>query len=235
MLVYKYRGGDSNIFSRDLEAIENNEFYSASIQDLNDPCEGITDTRRIQEPLRFIGRKIGMGKKEDFDMLDSNTNEVLSIDRSRGIYSLSKNHLDELLWAHYANSHKGFCLAYDLDKLLLNIGCKYYYSDNVKYKKSPPKVGFFDMFNAKEKRMIAKYGFCKSKRWEYEQEFRIITKNIGLHSYSSNALKGIYFGYKMEDRQKEIVIAKLKNRELDYYQIKLEKSSYKLISQKYYQ
>lgn len=232
MLVYKYRGGDGNIFSRDLDAIENNKFFAASIQHLNDPCEGITDTRRVQRPLRFIGRKVGMKEKEHFDMLDSNTNEVLSIDRSRGIYSLSKNHLDELLWAHYANSHKGFCLAFDLEQLLANIGCENYYSGNVKYKKSPPQVGLFDMLNPKEKRMITKYGFYKSKRWEYEQEYRIITKNIGLHSYSSNALKGIYFGYKMEDQQKEEIIAKFQNRKMNYYQIKLEKSSYKFISEK---
>jgi len=35
-----------------------------------------------------------------------------------GIFSLSKKYDDELLWAHYANSHKGFCIEYDLEILL---------------------------------------------------------------------------------------------------------------------
>lgn len=26
----------------------------------------------------------------------------------------------ELMWAHYANSHKGFCIEFDLDKMLQN-------------------------------------------------------------------------------------------------------------------
>ena len=36
-----------------------------------------------------------------------------------GIYSLSRTPLDELMWAHYGNSHASFCIEYDLDRLIL--------------------------------------------------------------------------------------------------------------------
>lgn len=161
MLVYKYRGGDSNMIERDLNALEQNKFYVASIKDLNDPCEGITDTRRIQKPLKWVAKRIGMRYEEEFGLISSNTEKVLSIDSSKGIYSLSKTFLDELLWAHYANSHKGFCIEYDLEQLLGNLTSGEYYSASVKYQNRPPKIGVLETLNYKEKRMMIKYGYYK--------------------------------------------------------------------------
>ena len=46
MLVYKYRSGST----RDIEALMNNQFYSASIESLNDVHEGkiIIDNQEIE-------------------------------------------------------------------------------------------------------------------------------------------------------------------------------------------
>ena len=118
MLVYKYRSGTNN----DLKALENNQYWSSSIEQLNDPCEAITDTKKVKKILNYIGQKVGIKDKEDLKLINDNTDEVLSLDNKMGIYSLSKTPLDELLWAHYANSHKGFCIEYDLDVLLKNDG-----------------------------------------------------------------------------------------------------------------
>src|SRR5690606_33927290 len=118
MLVYKYRSGTDN----DLKALEYNQFWSSSIEQLNDPCEAITDTKRIKKFLNYIGKKVGVKTCDDFNLINQNTDEVLSMDNKMGIYSLSKTPLDELLWAHYANSHKGFCIGYDIDVLLKNDG-----------------------------------------------------------------------------------------------------------------
>jgi hypothetical protein len=43
------------------------------------------------------------------------------------VFTPSKTEKDELLWAYYANSHKGFCIEYDLEILLkiksVNLNC----------------------------------------------------------------------------------------------------------------
>lgn len=53
MLVYKYRSGNKD----DLKALENNQYWSSSIEQLNDPCEAITDTKRVEKFLNYIGKK----------------------------------------------------------------------------------------------------------------------------------------------------------------------------------
>tara|TARA_R110002073_G_scaffold72537_1_gene177062 strand:- start:22053 stop:22640 length:588 start_codon:yes stop_codon:yes gene_type:complete len=74
--------------------------------------------------------------------------------------------------------------------------------------------------------MIKKFAFHKSKRWEYEQEYRIVTSKIGLNSYNYEALKSIYFGLKISESDKNQIISLLQVREINFYQIELEKNSY---------
>ena len=49
-LVYKYRGGDNDIFKRDLNSLEENCFFAPNSDKLNDPCETsvFTDTFNTQ-------------------------------------------------------------------------------------------------------------------------------------------------------------------------------------------
>lgn len=222
MLVYKYRSGTEN----DIKALENNQYWTSSIEQLNDPCEAITDTKRVKKFLNYIGQKVGAKTKEDYDLINDNTDEVLSMDNKMGIYSLSKTPLDELLWAHYANSHKGFCIEYDLDILLKNDGGNHVHSFPVFYSNKPPKIGFWDIIKNEKNSMIKKFAFHKSKRWEYEQEHRIVTSKIGLNSYNPKALKSIYFGLKISQSDKNQIINLLQSRGISFYQIELEKNSY---------
>ena len=222
MLVYKYRSGTEN----DIKALENNQYWSSYIEQLNDPCEAITDTKRVKKFLNYIGQKVGTKTKEDYALINDNTDEVLSMDNKMGIYSLSKTPLDELLWAHYANSHKGFCIEYDLDILLKNDGENHVHSFPVLYSKKPPSIGFWEIIRNKQKSMIKKFAFHKSKRWEYEQEHRIVTSKIGLNSYNHKALKSIYFGLKISETDKNRITNLLQFRGINFYQIELEKNSY---------
>jgi len=222
MLVYKYRSGTEN----DIKALENNQYWSSSIEQLNDPCEATTDTKRVKNFLNYIGQKVGAKTEEDFGLMNDNTDDVLSMDNKMGIYSLSKTPLDELLWAHYANSHKGFCIEYDLDILLKNDGDNHIHSFPVLYSKKPPSIGFWDIIRNEQNTMIKKFAFHKSKRWEYEQEHRIVTSKIGLNSYNYKAIKSIYFGLKISESDKNQIINLLQVRGINFYQIELEKNSY---------
>ena len=80
--------------------------------------------------------------------------------------------------------------------------------------------------------MIKKFAFHKSKRWEYEQEHRIVTSKIGLNSYNHKALKSIYFGLKISESIKNQIINLPQLREVNFYQIELEKNSYSFKSVK---
>jgi len=161
-----------------------------------------------------------------------------------GIYSLSKTVLDELLWAYYANSHTGFCIEYDLEQLgeLTKIAGSF----DVIYERSIPQITFDDLIGVQSDviKILQLTSGSKSKRWQHEDEIRVIMDYFGKVEYDFRAVKAIYFGLRMpkkwqdlyEDNEKlpdhlsqvcqEQVMQVLKGRGIKYYQIILKPNSY---------
>lgn len=229
MLVYKYRGGNDEIFERDLNSIEKNFFWSSNLESLNDPQENIIITDKFTKQSNWLGRFFQNRSNEALLKVQKALENILSCKNRIGIYSLSKSFIDELLWAHYANSHKGFCIEYDLDLLINSYVYEGKYSFPVIYNEIPSELSLKDISStSKNNNLIQKVFASKSKKWEYEKEQRIITDDFGIHSYDFQALKSIYFGLKMSDSQKEEIIRKLKGRGVKYYQITKLENEYKL-------
>ena len=147
--------------------------------------------------------------------------ETISFREKLGIYSLSQTFNDEVLWAHYGNSHKGFCIEYDLDILLEDY--EHYFS--VTYSEKPADIGIPDVANNSQ--IFKKIVGHKSSRWKYEQEIRILTDKYGTSQYNYKALKSIYFGLKMDNEQKFEIKNRLKGRGIKYFQIEQLPKTYK--------
>lgn len=224
--VYKYRGVFDETFERDINSILENNFWSANPKEFNDVFETVIDNRPAIKLIEFIARKLGINSEKDIEFLNNNTDKVMSMDNRNGIYSLSKNSRDELLWAHYANQHNGYCIEYDLNILLNSIKEMEHYN-SVTYSKTPIKINWKDFFNSNSKR-LNKMGTYKSKRWEYEQEYRIITNRTGKINYSPLAIKSIYFGLRICTDKKQKIINSLKSRNINFYQIEKIPKTYKL-------
>lgn len=114
--AYKYRGGigifdgeGNSIFHRDVNTLANNEIYLPTINELNDPTEGFFDDSQIK---RFVDqhRRVSEQFVKAYRDIQKKSGEV-------GIYSLSRNVDNELLWAYYATGHTGFAIEYDTDIL----------------------------------------------------------------------------------------------------------------------
>jgi hypothetical protein len=225
MLVYKYRGGDEIIFERDLASIKNNLFFAPKYDLLNDPCETLVCTDIFIKQTKVLSFLFGKEKEiSDFENAVHNLFHVRK--KTLGIYSLSKTHTDELLWAHYANSHKGFCIEYDLSKLLICNKSFGLYSFDIEYSKKPPQYTIKDINKNSSEHIIKKVAGHKSIRWKYEQEYRIITDFFGNHPYDFDAVKGIYFGLNMPEKQKKDVMTTLEGRGIKFYQIKQIQKTY---------
>ena len=63
MRVFKYRGGDEGIFSRDLESLEKDTFWSPTINRLNDPCEGLVFHEDLLTQIDLTAGILGKGNK----------------------------------------------------------------------------------------------------------------------------------------------------------------------------
>ncbi|MGV8900244.1 MAG: DUF2971 domain-containing protein [Burkholderiaceae bacterium] len=135
-----------------------------------------------------------------------------------GILSLSKTPRDALLWSHYANGHKGICLEFESEELELE---NVFICSEVRYLEEPPykdiflrlthELGSFvrpwdnhhhsneegDAFYTKQLSELMRGNLLvKSKKWGYEEEYRMISSKSGCHSFDPKALKRVIFGCK---------------------------------------
>jgi hypothetical protein len=282
--VYKYRGGSNENFIRDVRALEENYFWSSKVQDLNDPWETIISARKMERQMEFLRRiLIGPFKLQDwpFSIANSIVRAQKKLFSKFGIYSLSKTYKDEILWAHYSNSHKGFCIEYDLNTLISSLENSFIHFP-VKYSKTAQEIDIMDFykdnvdfikkikgFNANEwkvskKKYIGETNILKSKegwnyfywtlneenflgdiniikkiagfksiRWNYEKEYRILTELSGKHKYQEQAVTGIYFGFRMSDKEKTMIYNNLKDRSIQFFEIIQVGPSYRFHKKKY--
>jgi hypothetical protein len=99
-----------------------------------------------------------------YEMSDRNKRSALNATRkemasNRGLLCFSATWKDPLLWAHYADKHKGLCLAFDVPEE----ACK-----AVNYEKRRLKLPARPLLPDAEALIFTKY-----VNWQYEQELRI--------------------------------------------------------------
>ncbi|MFZ0596793.1 MAG: DUF2971 domain-containing protein [Flavobacterium sp.] len=230
MLVYKYRGGDHEVFERDLSSLEKNCFWSSNFENLNDPQENMISTDKFIEQSSSLANLFLGKSKANLSGIYNSLDDLLEHNKRIGIYSLSKSYEDKLLWAHYANSHRGFCIEYDLDKLVDSYIHESKSHFPVLYNLKPSELDFTDISQASTDSgsLLQKIFACKSKEWEYEKEYRIVTNDFGIQNYDFDAVKSIYFGLKMPDYQKKEMMDRLSGRCIKFYQITTISNDYGL-------
>jgi len=103
-----------------------------------------------------------------------------------GVLSLTERPDNMLMWAHYANSHKGYCLEFDatIPPLLL--------AYRVAYAEQRPTFRVFDPDKAD---IIARTLLHKAAFWKHEREWRMVRPaEIGPIEFPPQALKAIILG-----------------------------------------
>lgn len=226
---YKYRANiiEKNNYLRDIDSLLKDELWASSFDDLNDPFE--------TEYIDNISRDLNT-LKELFNM---NINDVQAkwenlkrIKENLGIYSLSLSEKDypssNLMWSHYSNSHKGFCIAYDIDKLKDSEKLPFSVdSVEVKYVENVPKIDVNDITHRID--FIVKMFGTKMKVWQYEKEIRLLYSTFGIKHYSPFALKAVYFGLDMDEQYQSIIIDGLQNRDIKFYKMNRKENSYEIL------
>lgn len=115
-----------------------------------------------------------------------------------GLLCLSEVPDDPLMWSHYADSHRGVCLAFNWQTEFFG------QSQPVIYQKKRPIIN--PVFQTKEE-MLDHALLTKSDHWKYEKEWRIIhyRSGAGAYSFPSLALTGVILGAQMADSNVAIV------------------------------
>lgn len=172
-----------------LEAIRDSRLKIARLNDLNDPFEflGLKMTPDIRPALKSL-------KNEMADRY--------------GLICMSKTWQHPLLWGHYADSHRGLCLGFDVpDDGTFAV---------VHYRPDRPTLAEFGRQRVQdidESDMI-KMLYTKFDAWRYEEEFRCFTR-----LEEKDPVSGYYFadfGDKMMLR--EVIVGERCNITFDHLQ-----------------
>ena len=208
--LYKYRAYNAH----SLSILINRKVWFAKPDSLNDPfdCKIPFDHSLTPDEAVAYGRKTGVAEDKINTILDSRGDvhsEFKKIWRETlikadeelenvGVFSLSEVNNNILMWSHYADYHKGFCIEFvrNPNNQLGN----YEMTRRVQYRPDYPIIIPIkdDVFDLKF--------FMKSSDWEYEQEWRLINdKGEGEESLPDVDMSTIIFGLRMPASHKETI------------------------------
>lgn len=165
--------------------------------DLNDPFECRPQTPKFEDfesALNSLGEgfsKNGITASEVIrntftqEWFDKHFKEAYEKTNNEiGILSLSRNWNNSLMWSHYTNSHKGFCIGFDEKHDFF----KNYLSEDKKTSKYTLDVVYSETrvkipTQLSQPRLLFEPQTTKSVDWRYENEVRVIaTLNTALKS-----------------------------------------------------
>lgn len=226
--IYKYTS-----LKRLKDILKNGGLYFQSPLRFNDPfdCQLVTD---LNSPLDVILEHFEKNNNENYynavfnmklnkqqikdkaleiskniDLYTERFNNVIrrNLD-NRGVSCFTKDNKNLLMWSHYADSHKGVCLKFDLTKdiFFFSVPIKVEYSldyPKLKYFESTMEEFFFPLIAT------------KSKIWEYEDEVRIFTDK-GFKKFRKEALQNIYFGIRTDEKEIKIIKKLLVRNQYDH-------------------
>lgn len=235
MIAYKYRSGrgpkdcDGNdIFERDIKLLSQDSIYIPTVEQLNDPSEALFDDSIFKMQMSLFKPFV---TSDAFDRVKLALDDLYKKVRSSGIYSLSKDPLNELMWAYYANGHNGYAIMFDTDVLAKSFeNVKYggMYEFDVSYSSKLPR---FDISKIDKNigDVLTVFVGNKSKSWQHEVEHRLIFEQ-GSRSLKIDyrAIKGFVFGCRMPQDDIDYVMRMFSGRDLAYYQIARDDHSYNL-------
>lgn len=104
-----------------------------------------------------------------------------------GVLCLSEVHDDILMWAHYADCHRGVCLIFDPAEPFFAT------AQPVHYREERPRV---NPLVQNHDQMLDAAMFTKSNHWSYEREWRILQykKGAGVYTVPAHALVQVVLG-----------------------------------------
>jgi hypothetical protein len=238
-IIYKYRNWS---IDNHKNCLLKNQLYFAAPGELNDPYDFKihtdfslldTDYKKLQyinlainnyskEQLQQLG-DVNAFRKRLFSFMKLNSEQFQSEYDAKetarssirfGILCFSLKWNNILMWTHYANSSKGFCIGLNREKIeAAKIGM----SGLVKYQDEFPSIDPLDT-NHMEK--IIKQMHFKATPWSYEEEYRIsiikqqaLWPSDRLYVFPDDFLEEIILGLNISEKDENDIlrIAKIKN------------------------
>jgi len=133
----------------------------------------------------------------------------LTIDNNDfGVSCGSKNPRCPLMWAHYANNHKGICIKYDFELNGVQNICfdEDKRLDVLKVNYSDEPIDIFSHSIEKLENLKFKILTNKYSKWQYENEVRLIQQGQGLLKIKRICIREVIFGCRSSPKDRYSII-----------------------------
>lgn len=245
-IIYKYRSW-SNPYHRNI--LVNNEVFMSPPSDFNDPFDCripknhflIDSPEKIEKYINGGIEKhreclIANGKDIDFEkhqlreslqdlvtyQKEHEELEFSEMDQHYGVLSLSARWNSILMWSHYGDFHKGFCIGFNEEKMRT---CGLFGKGGpVTYSKEFPEINPMEQ----EHTMITgfKQTHNKAQDWEYEEEYRLTnlffpnppSMEKRVIKVPTEFIEEVNLGMNISENHKNEIIAECNNKNLKIFQ-----------------
>jgi len=236
--LYKYCKFDENNWNN----LINYHVHLTNPSKFNDPFDSVFSiSLNTNEILDKVINVLGISTSGSYDNIkqeiknkydvDKVISEVISeendtLRNKTWVTCFSETNNSILMWSHYSDCHKGFCIEYDFSEEeesgLFNLLSPVLYVDKLYNIAEHP-------FNGKS------FEFCsllKSFEWHYEKEWRLVICNLENASQEFWRVPkptAIYLGACIEKKNSELLMDFAKQNNIEVYPMKLSSKDYKLI------
>lgn len=199
-----------------LERLLNHQIYTPVLRQLNDPFEG-----------RWHGNNIDAefpGEDKEFKAKLDRRRVYCLCSNDSAAFPFSKESI--LMWSHYADSHKGFCIMFSQEILELSkqanvVARMVEYDDSM-----AEKTGKID----RDLAIMCK----KSKIWESEHEMRLCFENIAscegnnpYHDIPKDCIIAIFAGSRISPLHDCLLSGVSKKLKCEFHRLKLNNESFR--------
>lgn len=201
---------------------------------IQDDADEITLTRLMYQSQRPEDASAAIKMDTDLARVNAEMKEVM--DKTYRVGCLCTDYKNRLMWSHYADGHKGFCIEYDF-----SVPCKER-SDllvlPVVYSRERPKFPWSVALAADKKSDVVKSDgaramirslVTKDDAWQYEDEWRIITlQSAGIESVKMPPISCIYIGALCPEEHRAMLLEIAQTHNIPVKQMTIDRGEYTL-------
>ena len=215
-------------------------FSKYSLKDIEDETISLAHPREFNDPLDtilvyWLEKEIKYAKADDiqlrYRLLMKKVAEHIKIrcliagEKEDG-NDLPVEELNVLMWSHYADSHKGFCIRYEFDNSLFDI------VENKKKKKIllVDGITYSESIDLKDEPSIRMALLEKSDFWKYEREMRLLSFDWSGEDKEfptiacKGAAKAVYLGARCTDANRRAMEKAIGDKNIPLYQMSVDET-----------
>ena len=215
--------------SRERQALE----ILTSKDDFIEKVKSIADFTGVEVPKSDIERV--------YSSLDDGIRKIREgLGKQVGVECFTQSPTDILMWSYYADKHTGVCVEYDFSKLFTSCANSFLFPVN--YSENRPLLDIQNLYNPVTQQVyndriveafpsVMKSWITKSKEWECEKEWRLIT--FPIKSDSERLVKlpiasRIITGINITDENYRLVADIAKEKGIPIHRTRLKNDQYKI-------